>query len=109
MATCHSDLQKLVSAVAEKVEITVLEGYRGKEAQDAAFAAGKSKLRFPNGKHNKQPSLAVDIAPYPVDWYDLKRFTDMAAVVKQTAAEMGIAIDWGGDWKFVDMPHFELA
>ena len=39
-------------------------GHRNKEDQNKAFAEGKSKLKWPKGKHNKLPSQAVDAAPY---------------------------------------------
>ena len=109
LRTCHEDLQRLFLAVIEEYDCTILEGHRGQAAQDKAFAEGKSKLRWPNGKHNKMPSMAVDVAPYPIDWNNTKRFKEMAVVVKRVAAELGIDVKWGGDWKsFVDMPHWEL-
>jgi hypothetical protein len=26
----------------------------------------------------------------------------------QAAKELGVKITWGGDWKFVDKPHFQI-
>jgi peptidoglycan L-alanyl-D-glutamate endopeptidase CwlK len=103
--------------VINDFDCIVLEGYRNEEAQNRYFEEGKSKLRYPHSKHNKQPSLAVDIAPYPVDWNDRERFYYFAGYVKATAAQMGIPLRWGGDWDsdtfvhdqtFFDLPHFEL-
>ena len=65
---------------------------------------------WPNGKHNKKPSLAVDVVPYPVDWSDIERFIRFGWFVKGLAIGLGIKIRWGGDWKrFKDYPHFELV
>jgi len=77
LRTCHDDLQLLCHAILEDMDITVLCGYRSEAEQNAAFAKGTSKLKFPRSKHNSFPSLAVDIAPVKngkVDWNDIKLF-----------------------------------
>ena len=110
IATLHPDLQRLLEAVIGRVDIIVLEGHRGREAQERAFREGKSRARWGQSKHNVMPSRAVDIAPYPIDWNDLGRFREMARIVREEAARLGIKIIWGGDFKsLVDMPHFELG
>lgn len=117
LATCHPDLQRLFNKVVQTFDCTVLEGHRGEAAQNAAFKAGKSKLKFPEGKHNKFPSLAADVVPYPLDWEDREKFSLFAGFVLGTAVEMGIKIRWGGSWdnsldlkknKFDDLPHYEI-
>ena len=118
LAECHPDLQKLMNEVIKHYDIVVLCGFRGKDEQDKVFREGKSKLSFPKSKHNVTPSLAVDIAPYPLDWNDLKRFWHLAGYVKATAEKMGIKIRQGADWdgdndfkdqKFIDLPHVEIT
>lgn len=53
---------------------------------------------------------AIDVAPYPVDWNDAKKFHAIAKAMKKAAAELGVKISWGGDWaKNRDLPHFELS
>lgn len=117
---CHPDLQKLLrAAIADSLcpDFSVICGYRGPEAQNKAFAKGFSKLRFPRSKHNKLPSLAADLAPWPIDWHDRKRFIELGRNVVLIARRIGIDIRWGGDWdgdgdvtdeRFSDLPHFEL-
>ena len=61
--TCDERLRTLFEEVVKNFDCTVIEGYRGKEKQNEAFDKGNSKLKFPNGKHNQSPSIAVDIAP----------------------------------------------
>lgn len=52
---------------------------------------------------------AVDVVPYPVDWDDLNKFKLIADAVKQASNELGVKVEWGGDWKTSkDYPHFEL-
>jgi len=117
LSTCHEDLQKLFNEVIKHIDCAVLEGHRGEEAQEEAVRTGKSKVHWPNGNHNKKPSLAADVAPWPIDWNDKDRFYYFAGFVKGIAATMGLTIRWGGDWDsdndfkdqtFHDLPHFEL-
>lgn len=123
LSTCEHDLQVLFFEVVRTVDCTILEGYRNQEEQDIAFRTGKSELQWPNGKHNRQPSYAVDVAPCPIDWNDLKRFYWFGGFVLGIAArlreegKMTHAIRWGGDWDndmhfndhtFNDLVHFEL-
>ena len=117
LSECHPDLQKVFNKVIQSYDCSVIEGYRGREEQDAAFHSGKSKLQYPKSKHNRQPALAADVIPYPVDWDDTKQFYHFAGFVQGIAEEMGIQLRWGGDWNsnrlfedqsFHDLPHYEL-
>ena len=114
---CHPDLQRLFEEVCKTHDCTILEGHRDKKRQDDAFRSGLSKLRFPQSKHNRYPSHAVDVIPYPIDFSDVKRIYAFGWFVLETAKKMGIKIRWGGDWdgdgdikdqKFNDLVHFEL-
>ena len=117
LATAHPDLQKIFNEVIKYVDCSVLEGHRDERTQDRLFEEGKTKVRYPLGRHNTKPSRAVDVVPYPVDWNDRERFTLFAGFVLGMATRMGINLRWGGDWdkdfqvndnKFDDFPHFEL-
>ena len=117
LKTCDEDLIALFEEVVKYFDCTVLEGHRGEKLQNKYFKEGKSKLKFPNGNHNNNPSTAVDVVPYPIDWDDRERMTYFAGFVKGVAYKMGIPIRWGGDWNnntslkdnsFDDLPHFEL-
>src|SRR5688572_17715753 len=70
LSTCHPALRDLFETVVEEVDCLVIEGHRGEAAQNAAFARGASQLKYPHGKHNRLPSMAVDVAPAPLDWGD---------------------------------------
>ena len=117
LATCDIELQKLFGEVVKHFDCSILVGHRGKEDQDKAYAKGKSYVRWPKGKHNSNPSTAVDVAPYPVDWDDRERFIYFGGFVKGCAFRMDIPLRWGGDWdndnqlsdnRFDDLVHFEL-
>ena len=58
--------------------------------------------------HNCYPSRAVDVAPWPLDWDDEKRFIEFSHYVRGFAANMKIPILWGGDWDFQDLAHWYL-
>ena len=117
LETCDKRLQDLFLRVVKKFDCTILEGHRSKDRQNKLFNEGKSKLKYPKGKHNSLPSKAVDVAPYPIDWNDRERFTYFAGYVLGIAYQMGLKIRWGGDWdmdtqvkdnNFDDLPHFEI-
>ena len=117
LATCDERLQDVFNEVIKHVDCSVLEGQRDEERQNKLFDEGKTKVRFPNGRHNASPSRAVDVTPYPVDWDDRERQTLFAGFVLGIARSMGIKLRWGGDWdmdfqvmdnRFDDFPHFEI-
>ena len=115
--TCDQRLQELFYEVVKHFDCTIIEGHRGEERQNKAYNDGKSKVKYPNGKHNQFPSVAVDVAPYPIDWSDRDRFHYFGGFVLGVAKQKGLNIRWGGDWnqdtqtkdnKFDDLVHFEI-
>lgn len=117
LKTCHPDLQRLFNKVIQQYDCTVIQGWRSNEEQEEYYRTGKSKLRAGQSKHNKNPSLAIDVAPYPIDWNNYRRFYHFGGYVKGIADSLNIPIRWGGDWDgdnnfkdqtFHDLPHFEL-
>ena len=117
LATCDERLQRVFNEVINYVDCSVLEGNRSEERQNKLYEEGKTKVKYPKGRHNASPSRAVDVAPYPIDWDDRERFHLFAGFVLGIAYSMDISLRWGGDWnqnfevddnKFDDFPHFEL-
>tara|TARA_R110002110_G_scaffold152547_1_gene345268 strand:- start:7187 stop:7594 length:408 start_codon:yes stop_codon:yes gene_type:complete len=117
LLTCDTRLQKVFDEVIKHVDCSVIEGNRSEERQNRLFKEGKTKVLYPNGRHNASPSRAADVVPYPIDWNDRERFHLFAGFVLGTARSMGINLRWGGDWnqnfevddnQFDDFPHFEL-
>ena len=107
--TCHSDLIKLIEAVAETEKCAVICGHRGKAEQEKAYDSGASKARWGQSKHNHKPSLAVDVVPLPLDWDDIPAFEKLGEKIMAKAEELGINIRWGRDFTTLkDYPHFEL-
>lgn len=115
LRSCHPDLQAVCRELIKHYDFSVLEGHRGKEAQEAAFAVGASRVHWPHGAHNSWPSRAVDIAPYPVDWNDTARFLEMVtrfdavAAVLRERGEIKSHFEYGGFWPTLkDWPHIEI-
>ena len=99
-------------------DCSVIYGKRTEAEQSRLVQEGMSKTM--DSKHLEQEdgtAHAIDLAPYPIDWENTKRFYYFAGIVMAVAREMGIHIRWGGDWDgdddlddqtFMDLVHFEL-
>jgi len=113
LAGVHADLARLVYDVGTARDVQVVVGARSLEDEKNAIATGHSQLHDPaNSLHVVIPgtrplSLAVDIAPWPVNWQDIPGFKALAAFVFQRADALEIGIRWGGTWG--DYDHFELS
>jgi len=128
--TAHLDLRAVFIDVVEVYDCKILCGIRTAEEQQWLYASGRTRpgpiLTNKDGVRKRSRhqgdgvvllSLAVDVAPYPVNWGDTNRFYHFAGYVKGRAQALGIPIRWGGDWdsdtdlsdqSFYDLPHFEL-
>ena len=105
----HPDLVKVVERAIQlsEIDFTVLEGRRTKERQAELLKAGATTTM--NSRH--LTGHAVDLGALvggKVRW-DWPLYHKIAAAVKQAAKEVGVPIEWGGDWKtFKDGPHYQL-
>lgn len=105
----HPHLVKVVerAAAISDLDFTVLEGLRTVARQKQLVAAGASKTM--NSRHIT--GHAVDVAPLlngKVSW-DWPLYHRLAKVVKQAAKDVGVTVEWGGDWRtFKDGPHWQL-
>lgn len=104
---------RLVSVVKRAIQISkydfmVVEGMRTIEKQREYFNSGASKTM--NSYHLK--GKAVDLAPLEngaIDWNNTnKQFNSVADAMLQAAKELNVKLTWGGNWKMVDMPHFQI-
>ncbi len=118
LAECDERLQWVFNEVIDTFDHTVLVGHRNQSDQEEMYETGRSQLQWPNSNHNKIPSRAIDVIPYPIDWNDRERITLFAGFVLGTAQAMGFKLRWGGDWDrdwktadntFDDLVHFELV
>lgn len=117
LTTCDERLRTVLWRAIEFVDFAVIEGYRNEVRQNDLFYQGLSKLRFPYGKHNQEPSLAVDIIPWPSGWSNLDKMVELGRFIQGVGFGLGFPIRWGGDWDsdfdrtdqtFHDLAHVEL-
>lgn len=125
LSTASLALQKLFNAVIPHYDNSILYGFRPQNEQEELFAQGRTKVHFPDSKHNKSPSEAVDSAPYipargGIPWpqtpnffkelspthknqlnqyiKDMCQFYHYAGYVQCEARHQNLSIRWGGDW-----------
>lgn len=115
LAELDPRLRALAVLMLEKqvMDFAIICGHRGEAEQNAAFAAGRSKVKYPHSKHNANPARAYDRVPYPVplnaaeEWDDKSPLWDeLAALERQCAGELGIKVANAIPW---DRPHCELV
>lgn len=105
----HPDLVKVINRAIQitDIDFTVLEGLRTLERQKELLKKGATTTL--NSRH--LTGHAVDIAPFvggKISW-DWPLYHKLAKIVKQAAKDVGVTIEWGGDWKsFKDGPHWQL-
>ena len=116
LETCDGRMIEIAYEAIKFFDFTVICGHRTNEEQDELYAQGRTKpgriITYKKGGesiHNTYPSLAVDLAPYPIDWSNITKFGEMAGIIKYIAWKKNIPIQWGGDWMtFKDYPHFQI-
>lgn len=136
LATVKEPLQRVVKRAIELTEVDfgVGQANRTRDDQMRLYGQGRTAAQMSAAGLNPayaKPSMqivtktmnsnhiggnAVDLVPYingTVEWDNsgkLGLWPKIAWAMKTAAAELGVGIVWGGDWKsFVDRPHFELA
>lgn len=122
LSQAHNDIQEVANASLALgiLDFSVIETHRGKAAQDRYYRLGKSKVQWPDGKHNSFPSDAADLVPYvngKISW-DKNHCLVLAGVVLAAAKLVLVELRWGGNWDmdgepvtdqdFQDLVHFEL-
>lgn len=114
------DLKRLVDEVIKEYDFSIVETFRGKDAQETAYNLGNSKAHFGQSAHNFHPCFAFDAYPWPCPRRQIKgiivldddspEWDKMVNVFKSKAKELGISITCGIDFKSLrDAPHVELA
>lgn len=89
------------------IDFAVLEGVRSIERQQALVKAGASQTM--RGRHLS--GHAVDLGAIvdgQVRW-DWPLYDKISVAMKEAAKRLSVPIEWGGDWKMRDGPHFQLT
>lgn len=115
----HPALIDVVKLAAELYpqDVMVLEGGRTKEKQAELVKQKASKTM--NSRHLMQKCgfyCAVDLAPVldtdgdgdkEPSWH-WPHYHEFAKYVKDAAHSLDVPLEWGGDWKWADGPHWQL-
>lgn len=110
LAPLHPDLVKVVKRAIQlsEVDFTVGEGMRTMARQRELVKQGASTTL--NSRHltgHAVDLIALD-ANGKVSW-DWPLYYKIADAMKQAAKDVGVPIEWGGDWRtFKDGPHYQL-
>lgn len=105
----HPDLVKVITKAAEitTVPFVVTEGLRSVQRQQQLVAAGASKTMKSRHLNGHAVDLACTVNG-KIRW-DWPLYESLSAVVKQAAQDVGVPVEWGGDWtSFKDGPHYQL-
>ena len=127
LETCHLILQYIFEQVLKYglIDIAVIQGVRTRSEQNRLFDIGKSRVQWPNSRHNIKKlgdkSNAVDVAPCifgKVSWKK-EHCIYVAGVAQGVGRSIGVDLRWGGNWDmdgepvtdqaFQDLVHYELA
>lgn len=109
LSSVHPDLARVVqrAITLTEVDFAVLEGKRSLEKQTRLVAAGASRTM----RSRHLTGHAVDLGAWVeggIRW-DWPLYTQIARAMKTAAEELGVPLEWGGDWSsFKDGPHFQL-
>jgi len=123
--TCDTKIIDIMNEVIKYYNCTILTGHRTKDEQNEKVENKQSEVNWPNSKHNSMPSMAVDVAPWPIpkdwgdkEWKERTKFYELKAIIFFVAASKGYTLRWGGDWdrdydyldnNFDDLVHFEIV
>lgn len=102
----------LAQAINFGADIKIICGTRTYREQAAIFAQGRTRpgkivTKAGQGQSNHNFGLAWDIGFFDGDDYvdDPKPYRDLG---ERIAGEK-IGVEWGGAWRFIDMPHFQIV
>lgn len=118
IATLHPEAQKAARAflgvakgIAAKVgcDVKIISGTRSYMEQDAIYARGrttpgKKVTNAAAGHSNHNFGIAFDVGIFRGKEYcdEHPLYNELGTLGKS------LGLEWGGDWKFVDEPHYQL-
>lgn len=86
-------------------------GFRSADEQHILFLKGASKCDGYKKKSYHQTGKAFDIYIYfqgKASW-DREKLKDVAKHIMKVAKEkFNVKLSWGGNWRFKDLPHFQI-
>ena len=131
----HPDLVKIMKAAITNspYDFRITAGARTAEEQNALYQMGRTRkgaiVTKADGYRNKSNhQIKADGYGHAVDifvcgkydengnyvkftseqGYESAKMKEVADHIKATAKGLGLHIEWGGDWKLYDSPHFQV-
>jgi peptidoglycan L-alanyl-D-glutamate endopeptidase CwlK len=120
LATLHPQVQPVMrsflvaaKAIAQQrgLEVKAISGLRSYAEQDALYAKGRTapgpvvtKARAGFSQHNF--GLAIDIGVFSAD--GKKYFGEHKLYDELGPLGQSLGLEWGGEWKFKDSPHYQF-
>lgn len=89
------------------VDFGIGEGLRSPARQAQLVQAGASQTQ----RSRHLTGHAIDVVAYVggEPRWDWPLYEQIAAAMKQAAADLGVPLEWGGDWRTLkDGPHYQL-
>lgn len=102
-ATSDARLNEVGDIVLQIKDHSVIKGHRNQVDQHAAFTSDpqRSKLDWPDGKHNELPSKAQDVRTYPWPEKESDQREEqlyLLGLYKGVAEVLGYRFRTGADW-----------
>ena len=129
MAGVHPDIVKVIKEAITNspYDFMITQGLRTAKYQNELYQQGRTKrgLKVTNAdgytkKSNHQMKIdgfgyAIDFVVMDktkkdgFDWDTESKYEAVAKHILDTGHKLGIALEWGGNWRFKDYPHVQLA
>ena len=126
MAGVNQNLVKVIKAAINDspYDFMITQGLRTAKYQNELYQQGRTKkgLKVTNAdgyikKSNHQ--MKVDGFGYAIDfvvlngkgldWETEAKYEAVAKHILEVGHKLGVNLEWGGDWKFKDYPHIQMA
>ena len=121
--------QNLVKVIKEAIatspfDFMIVQGLRTAKYQNELYQQGRTKrgLKVTNAdgyikKSNHQMKTdgygyAIDFVILNgkvLDWDTESKYEAVAKHILETGHKLGVNLEWGGNWKFKDYPHIQIA
>ena len=126
MVGVNSDLVKVIKEAITNspFDFMITQGVRTAKYQNELYQQGRTvrglKVTNADGytrKSNHQMKIdgfgyAIDFVILngkTLDWDTESKYEAVARHILETGHKLGIALEWGGNWKFIDYPHIQIA